>query len=86
MSVTMGPVQLLMIAAIVVGAYYVGTLKAKVDYLQNGGAPTTGTAPAAAAPAVQAAHRAAAAGAVPVAAIAARRAPTQPTNRPQRCS
>ncbi len=54
MSVTMGPVQLLMIAAIVVGAYYVGTLKAKVDYLQNGGAPTTGTAPAAAAPAAAA--------------------------------
>ena len=50
-SVTMGPIQLIMVVALIVGAYFLGTLKAKVDYLSAGGAPVAAQ-PGAAAPAV----------------------------------
>lgn len=41
-SVTMGPVQLVVVGLLIVGAYFLGNLKAKVDYLQNGSAPSAG--------------------------------------------
>lgn len=35
-EVVMGPIQLLMVLGLIVGAFYVGTLKTKVDMLQSG--------------------------------------------------
>ncbi len=34
-SVTLGPFQLLLVALLIVGAYFLGTLKTKVDYLET---------------------------------------------------
>lgn len=34
-SVTLGPFQMLLVALLIVGAYFLGTLKTKVDYLEN---------------------------------------------------
>ncbi|MCX8009385.1 MAG: DsbA family protein [Patescibacteria group bacterium] len=35
-SVTMGPFHLIMVVLLIVGAYFLGTLKTKVDYLERG--------------------------------------------------
>jgi protein-disulfide isomerase len=35
-TVVMGPVQLIMVALLIIGAYVLGTLKTKVDYLSSG--------------------------------------------------
>jgi len=53
-EVVMGPIQLLMVVGLIIGAFYIGTLKTKVDLLQNGTGGTQGVganAPVAGAPA-----------------------------------